>query len=162
MSTSIPPEPAFQDAFHHLCCFGCGPDNSHGLRIKSRWASPGVSVCSFTPEPFHCAGPPNVLNGGIIATLIDCHCVCTAMAAAYERDGRALGSEPHILYATASLAVRYLRPTPLGTQVSLEARIRTQTERKTVLDCTVAADGTPRAEGEVVAVLVPSSWNTSA
>jgi hypothetical protein len=26
----------------------------------------------------------NVVNGGIIATVIDCHCVCTAITAAYR------------------------------------------------------------------------------
>lgn len=158
MSITPTSKDAFQDLLPDLCCYGCGPNNDHGLRIKSYWKTPGISVCTFQPQAFHCAGPPSVVNGGIIATLIDCHCVCTAMAAAYEREGRDVGVGEDIGYVTASLTVRYLRPTPLGPPVRLEAQIRSSTERKTVLACTVTADGMPRAEGEVVAVRVTPSW----
>ncbi len=57
-------------------CFGCGPANEKGLRIKSRVEGDEV-VADFTPEPFHHAFP-NVLNGGIIGALLDCHSNWTA------------------------------------------------------------------------------------
>ena len=87
---------AFQDLIEDNFCFGCGPINEQGLQIKSYWDGPGVSICTYLPEPFQTAGPRGILNGGIIATLIDCHCVCTAIAYAYEREGREVGSVPEI------------------------------------------------------------------
>ena len=56
-------------------CFGCGPANDKGLRIKSRVEQRDgetVVVARFTPEPHHQAFP-GVLNGGIIGALLDCH-----------------------------------------------------------------------------------------
>ena len=53
-------------------CFGCGPANSKGLRIKSRVDGDEV-VLDWTPEPHHEAFP-GFVNGGIIGVLFDCHC----------------------------------------------------------------------------------------
>ena len=72
----------------------------------------------FLPHARFAAGPPHVLNGGIIATLLDCHGVCTAMARAYDDEQRAIGSQPEIWYATTSMTVDYLRPTPIGEEVA--------------------------------------------
>ena len=52
-------------------CFGCGPANSKGLRIKSYVVGDEL-VAEFTPEAHHIAFA-GVLNGGIIGTLLDCH-----------------------------------------------------------------------------------------
>ena len=67
----------------------------------------------FEPEPHHCAMPPDVMNGGILAALIDCHSVCTSIAEAYHREGREVGEGPKIWYATGSLQVNYRLPTPI-------------------------------------------------
>jgi acyl-coenzyme A thioesterase PaaI-like protein len=99
-----------------------------------------------------------VLNGGIIATIIDCHCVCTAIADAYRREGRAIGAEPPIWYATASLRIDYLRPTPIAGPISLRARILEAGPRKTRLDCVLLAGGEECARGEVLAVRVAEAW----
>ena len=45
------------------------------------------AVCTWQPQPNHTSGPPHILNGGIIAVLMDCHCICTAVAAAYRAEG---------------------------------------------------------------------------
>ena len=78
---------AFQDLIPDNFCFGCGADNPDGLQIKSYWEGEG-SICRYTPRPYHAAGPRHLLNGGIIAMLIDCHTICTAVADAYRREGR--------------------------------------------------------------------------
>src|SRR6185295_18367430 len=52
-------------------CFGCGPANEKGLRLKSR-VEDGEVVADWTPEKHHEAFP-GVLNGGIIGALLDCH-----------------------------------------------------------------------------------------
>jgi acyl-coenzyme A thioesterase PaaI-like protein len=115
-------------------------------------------VARFTPEPYHCAGPTHFVNGGIIATLIDCHCVCTAAAAAYRDAGREIGGEPHFHYATVTLDVEYLRPTPIAVELTLEATITERTERTYVLSCELVARGKTCARGSVEAIRVPEDW----
>ena len=149
---------AIQDQFQsNNYCWGCGRDNDRGLQLKSYWLG-DEAVCTYQPEDHHAAGPKNVVNGGIIATLIDCHSACTAMAAAYQAEGREIGTEPLIWCATASLKVTYLRPTPLGGPVALRARVERMGERKIVVTCSVSANGEECARGEVVAVRVPPEW----
>ena len=138
-------------------CWGCGSLNEHGLGIKSYWSG-DESVCTWQPVGHFMAGPQHILNGGIIASLIDCHCICMAMAAAYKEEGRAIGTPPLIWYATASIQVTYRRPTPINEPVTLRARITDITERKTVLTCSVSTKGEDCATGELVAVRVPPEW----
>ena len=149
---------AFQDRIPGNHCFGCGPGNERGLRIKSRWAdAQGVgdeSVCRYRPEPHQAAGPLGFLNGGILATLIDCHAVCTAIADAYRRAGRELGQGELIWYVTGSLAVDYRRPTPIGDEVVVRARLAGVEDRKTRLECRLSSGGELCAEGRVLAVRV--------
>ena len=57
-------------------CFGCGPANPKGLHIKS-FAQGDEVVAEWTPQPHHEAFT-GALNGGIIGTLLDCHCNWTA------------------------------------------------------------------------------------
>jgi acyl-coenzyme A thioesterase PaaI-like protein len=151
-------QPAIQDQFRrNNYCWGCGQFNDHGLKIKSYWLG-DEAVCTWQPEEYHAAGPRNVVNGGIVATLIDCHSACTAMAAAYQAEGREIGSEPHIWCATAHLEVTYLRPTPLGEPLALRARVKEMGERKIIVTCSVSANEEECARGEVVAVRVPPEW----
>jgi acyl-coenzyme A thioesterase PaaI-like protein len=150
-------ETAFQDRMQRNHCWGCGASNPDGLQIKSYWDG-DESVCTWQPKDYHSAGPPGVLNGGIIASIIDCHSICTAIADAHHAEGRDIGTEPVIWYATGSLQVSYKRPSPITGPVSLRARITERTERKTVLSCSVVAGGEECAVGEVVAVRVPAEW----
>lgn len=156
---------SFQDDIPRNHCFGCGPLNPDGLQIESRWAAPEdpseearVAVCRWRARPHHMAGPTHVVNGGMLATVIDCHAICTAIADAYEREGRELGSGPEIWYATGELTVRYLAPTPIDAEVELRARVVEARDRVTRLRCTVLAAGEPRAEADVTAVRVPPAW----
>jgi len=149
---------AFQDQIPDNHCFGCGPSNTGGLGIKSYWQPDGTAICRFRPSAHHCAGPERTLNGGIIATLIDCHCVCTAIADAYRRAGRTIGQGDRIWYATARLDVSYLAPAPIDAELEIEARIDEISDRKTVLHCTLGVAGRRCAEARVVAVRVPDDW----
>jgi acyl-coenzyme A thioesterase PaaI-like protein len=148
---------AFQDQIPENFCYGCGPENPVGLRIRSLWAG-NEALCVFQPAAYHAAGPRHILNGGIIATLIDCHAICTAIAHAYHAENRAIGSDPAIWYATASLAVRYLRPTPLDRLVTVRARVVETRLKRTTLVCALSADDVECVQAEVVAVRVPATW----
>lgn len=149
---------AIQDQIPHNHCFGCGPENTEGLQIKSYWTGEDSSRCEFVPSPHHCAGPTHYLNGGIIATVIDCHTICTAISDGYRQAGRETGVGDKIWYATGKLDVRYKAPAAIGSPVVLEARIVGRSDRKTELKCTLSSDGRVCAEADVVAVRVPDNW----
>jgi len=148
---------AFQECIAERYCWGCGLLNEHGLQIRSYWSG-DQSVCTWQPRPYHAAGPKHILNGGVIATIIDCHCICTAIAAAYRAEGRSMDTEPSIWYVTASLQVAYLKPTPIDGPVSLRASVKESTGKKTIVTCSLFARGEECARGEVVAVRVPAAW----
>lgn len=151
-------EPAFQDQIPDNFCYGCGPENDQGLRLKSFWEG-AEAVATFQPQGFHCAGPRQFLNGGIIATIIDCHCIGTAIADAYRREKRVVGTEPHIWCVTASLKVDYLQPVPIDQLVRLRAKIIESDKRKTRLTCSLFSGDRECARGEVLVVRVPSGWS---
>lgn len=146
-----------QDQVRGNHCFGCSPDNPHGHHIKSAWDGERAT-CHFTPEPWHCAGSPHYVYGGLIASVIDCHCICTAMAEAYQREGRAIGEGENILYVTGQLNVSYLRAAPIAGPLVLEARVTEAGERKSLVSCSLAVNGEECARAELVAVRVPASW----
>jgi acyl-coenzyme A thioesterase PaaI-like protein len=151
---------AFQDLIPDNLCFGCGPHNHGGLRIKSYWEG-DESICTYRPERHHSAGPPQFLNGGIIATIIDCHSVCTAIANAYRMENRPIGSTPSIWCVTASLNVSFLHPVPLDRAVTLRARVTQAGPKKTLLQCSLYSNFDECARAEVVAVRVPNGWRNS-
>jgi acyl-coenzyme A thioesterase PaaI-like protein len=146
---------AFQDYYPDQIsyCYGCGRSNEYGLQIKSYWDGE-ESICTFDPKPYHMAAP-GLVYGGLIASIIDCHCTGTAAAAAYRAEGRAMDTEPPLRYLTASLHVDYLRPTPLGVPLEVRATVKEIKGRKVVVAATLSAGGEVCARGEVVAVQVP-------
>lgn len=152
--TDEPGDEVFQ---HHMpgnTCFGCGQENERGLRLESRWRG-DVAVATFHPRPEHAAGRADVLNGGIIATIIDCHSIGTAIADAYRREGRPMGTGETIRYVTARLTVSYHAPTPTDSPVELEARVVAVDGRKTTVAVDLMSRGQRCASGEVLAVRVP-------
>ena len=112
----------------------------------------------YTPRPEQCAGPTQYLYGGTIASLIDCHCVGTAMSNYYRREGREIGEGDEIWCVTGRLTVSYLEPTPIDRDVTLRARIEDVTDRKTTIKCGFYSGDTMTAEGEVIAIRVPPEW----
>jgi acyl-coenzyme A thioesterase PaaI-like protein len=150
-------EKAIQDRWHELgsYCWGCGRNNEHGLRLKSYWQGDEV-VATFQPEDYYLAYP-GVLNGGIIATLIDCHSVNTANAASCEAEKRQYDADPFSGFVTGTLTVKYLRPTPAGEPVTLRARVKDMTERKITVTCSLYSGEAECARGEVVAIKINPS-----
>ena len=149
--------PAVQDFYPDdvAHCYGCGRLNPHGLHLKTRWDGE-ETVARFVPRPEHTA-MPGFVYGGLIASLIDCHAMGTAAAAAERAQGREIGAGAAPRFVTASLRVEYLAPTPHGPTLEIRARATEVGERKVVVHATVAADGVVTARGEVVAVRMPAS-----
>lgn len=149
--------PAVQDHYPDdvAHCYGCGRLNPQGLQLKTRWEGDDT-VARFRPRPEHTA-MPGFVYGGLIASLVDCHAMGTAAAAAERAAGREVGEAPAPRYVTAMLKVDYLRPTPHGPELEVRGRVREFGARKAAVEVTVAADGVVTARGEVVAVRLPDT-----
>ena len=92
-------------------CFGCGPANREGLRIRSFVVGEEL-VASFQPELKHQAFE-GMLNGGIIGSLLDCH--CNWMAAWHLMQRQQLSAQPCTV--TAEYTIKMLKPTPIACSV---------------------------------------------
>ena len=145
---------AFQDFYPDelAVCYGCGRLNEHGLKVRSFWDGE-EAVAFYTPRPWQMAFP-GVVYGGLIASVIDCHCIGTASAAAYRAEGREMGSDPPLRYVTASIQVDYLKPTPLGPPLEVRARVVELAGRKAVLTAEAIVEGAVRARGKVIGVRI--------
>lgn len=140
---------ALQDRYApHNRCFGCGPSNEKGLRIKSRVEGDAV-VAEWRPEPHHEAFP-GVLNGGIVGALLDCHSNWTA---AWHLMTRAGAATPPCT-VTADYSVKMKRPTPTDQLLRLRATVVESTEDRAVIDATLEGGGkvTATCRGTFVAV----------
>jgi acyl-coenzyme A thioesterase PaaI-like protein len=73
-------------------------------------------VASFRPEASQSASP-GVLSGGIIGTLLDCHCLWAGAWALMQ--SRRAATTPCMV--TASYAIDLKRPTPMDAELTLEA-----------------------------------------
>ncbi len=140
-------------------CYGCGRLNTHGLHVKTYWDGE-VTVARFTPRPEHMA-MPGFVYGGLLASLIDCHAMGSASAAALRAEGKAIGEVPSPRFVTAALNVAYLKPTPLGPELELHGRIVEVTPRKAVMAVTVSADGVVTVKADIVAVPIPPHMDRS-
>lgn len=131
--------------FPHMACFGCGPSNAKGLRLRSHPGDrPGTAVATFTPWPEHDNGL-GYLNGGIIATVLDCHSAAAVVHTAHERGWPAEDGLP-LPYVTAGLDVRYRRPTPLDATLDLVAEVVEASFDVMTAHVRVEHDGKVRAE----------------
>ena len=144
---------AFQDQGTVSYCHGCGADNEKGLRLKSYWDG-DEAVCEWQPGPHHCGGRKENVYGGILASIMECHSVNLAIAHAYKREGRNLGSVPVVNYVTARLQVSYLLPTPIGEALQLRATLDKFEGRKTWVSCALSAGGQVRAQSEILAIRI--------
>lgn len=139
MTTSL----CLQEKFSpHSACFGCGPANEKGLRIRSFplievTGSPSQEVVAeWKSEPHHEAFP-GMLNGGIIGALLDCHSNWTA---AYALMNQAKADAPPCT-VTADYAIKLLRPTPTNGPISLSAKVSEIKEDRATIEATLTAGG---------------------
>jgi len=129
-------------------CFGCGPANPQGLKIRSFVRGDQV-VASWQAEKHHEAFP-GMLNGGIIGTLLDCHCNWTAAWHLMQRDRL----ETPRCTVTAEYSIRLLRPAPTDAPIELTAHVVEAAADRATIEGLLSAAGKPRAtcRGTFVAV----------
>lgn len=133
----------------HGRCFGCGPANEKGLRIRSVPTDDGEVVARWWPQDHHLAFE-GVLSGGICATLLDCHGNWTA---AYHIM-RERGEDTPPTTVTAKFEVELLQVTPMDRELVLRARVDEVTSKRAVVSAAIEAGDqvTARLRGTFVAV----------
>lgn len=129
-------------------CFGCGPANREGLRLRSFVAGEEL-VASFQPDLKHQAFE-GMLNGGIIGSLLDCH--CNWMAAWHLMQRQQLAAPPCTV--TAEYTIKMLKPTPIAERLELRAWVIESSDRRARIGGELKAGGevTATCEGVFVAV----------
>ena len=116
-------------------CFGCGPVNEKGLRIRS-FARGDEVVAEWQPEPHHEAYP-GMLNGGIVGTLLDCH---SNWAAAHHLMLKG-GLDKAPCTVTADYSIKLLRPTPTDAPLRLVARVVASREDRATVEAELIGHG---------------------
>jgi acyl-coenzyme A thioesterase PaaI-like protein len=137
---AIPAAVALQDRYApNNKCFGCGPANEKGLRIKSlavpQEDGSNLYICEWTPEKHHEAFD-GMLNGGICGALLDCH---SNWAACHHLMTTSGASAPPCT-VTAEFHVKLKRPTPTTTgPVRLIAKVVESTPDSATVEATLEA-----------------------
>jgi acyl-coenzyme A thioesterase PaaI-like protein len=142
-------EPSLQERYApRNACFGCGPANERGLRIRSFERGDEV-VAEWKAEKHHEAFD-GMLSGGICGTLLDCH----SNWAATVHLMRKAGADAPPCTVTADYAVKLLRPCPTGGAIQLRARVVESSDDRAVVEASLEAGGKVRAtcRGTFVAV----------
>lgn len=85
-------------------CFACGKDNREGMRLKF-YFDQDRAVCNVKLTRRY-QGPPGHAHGGIIATILD------------EAMGK-VNKLRSVVALTKSMTVEYLKPVPLGEQITV-------------------------------------------
>jgi len=142
---------AFQDYYpdDYSHCYGCGRLNEHGHQIKSYWDG-NESICRFLPKKYHTGGKKDILYGGLVASLMDCHGAGTAAAAKVKELGIEIKKGEMPRFVTASLKVYYLAPTPVNTELELRGKIIDISGRKVIVEVTLLSEQKVRAIGKLL------------
>lgn len=119
----------------HNACFGCGPANAQGLHVRS-FVDGHVVRAVWQAQKYHEAFD-NVLNGGIIGSLLDCHCNWTAAWHLMQQSGAT--SPPCTV--TAEYKIKLLRPTPTDAPVDLEAHVVSHEGDRAVVEGVLRSHG---------------------
>lgn len=150
---------AIQDEYPEdfACCYGCGRLNKDGPHIRTGWQG-DQTITLYNPKPEHMA-LPGFVYGGLLASIIDCHGTGSASLALHRKNGYEAGDgiDPP-RFVTASLKVDFLKPTPQGITLKAIGIITEIHPKKWKVDSQVFAGETLIARGEVVAVVMPSTF----
>ncbi len=108
-------------------CFGCGPHNHRGWRLRFEREGDSV-VTRFTPREGE-DGPPGIFHGGLQATLAD------------ELAGWTLMGLKGRMGFTTSMQVRLMRPIRVGEEIVGRGRIASEHGRVVTLSVTLEQQG---------------------
>jgi len=83
--------------FEDKTCFGCGPDNARGLRIKLEFDYDTKVAFGEYKVTQDLEGPPNIVHAGIVAALLDETMII-------------VNKHMDIMALTSEITIRYLQP----------------------------------------------------
>ena len=151
-SSATPPGPLqsllFDDQHN---CFGCGAHNRMGMRLRFFFdpndENAGVTAHLRLAKRFQ--GPHGFVHGGILAALLD------------EAMSKAIHASAHganIMALTRQMETEYLRPTPLGAQLTLRGCQERVEGRKHFCTGTIENDqGKVLARGKALFIAIERS-----
>ncbi|WP_435158413.1 PaaI family thioesterase [Haladaptatus sp. DFWS20] len=152
MTTSLQQEAVQDSAWPEGTCYGCGPANDNRLQLKSYLSEEGDRlVATFEPDDIFNSGAPNSMYGGLVASLIDCQAMWTAIVFTHLAEDRPL-TDNLIQFVTSELHVDYLKPTPLDQPIHLQSWVKDERGRKTRISCEIGPEGKVTAVGNVLGI----------
>ncbi|MFS0784023.1 PaaI family thioesterase [Bacillus sp. 1P06AnD] len=139
-------------------CYGCGRLNEDGHHFRTGWNVGDETITIYQPLPEHKA-LPGFVYGGLIASLIDCHGTGSAALAMHRKNGHEPGdgAEPP-RFVTGSLQVKFMKPTPQGVALRAVGKVSEIHPKKWKVETVVYAGDELCAAGEVIAVVMPSTF----
>ncbi len=146
----------YDEGYQH--CWGCGPKNEHGIHIKSYPSEDGEKcICKIKPDEQFTGGIPEILFGGMIAMIFDCHGIASAAWFAHKSKGLELKEDTVIgRFVTARLEMDFKKPTPINQEITVIAQAEEIGERKVIVQMEMEAGGIVCAKARIVAVGVKS------
>jgi uncharacterized protein (TIGR00369 family) len=130
-------------------CFICGINNPIGLKTRPQRDEAAGRAWMTVTIPAEYQGWEGVVHGGMIAALLD-------EVSAYA----AMGVSKQIV--TAELNIRYLKPVPVGCEVSVEAQVRERLRRTIMVDAVMTLSGEELARAEARMVVLKSALKVGA
>jgi acyl-coenzyme A thioesterase PaaI-like protein len=125
-------------SFHHDLCFGCGQANLFGLQLELEPRPGGGVEGRFFVKQDH-QGPPGFAHGGVLAAALD-----EAMALLLRAE--------RIFAVTGRIEVDFLAPAPVGTFVTVRARLLETAARKVTLEADAGLGEEPVARARATFV----------
>lgn len=133
-------------------CFGCGADNTHGMRIKSFLVG-DEGVSTWKALEHHCSYPC-FLNGGILCTIMDCHSAWTAFAVECRDNSRDMETELDLPVGwTRAMNVEFLKPIPIDSEIVLKANVIKKGRTSRTVACCALINDELCAKAEVTMVM---------
>jgi len=102
-------------------CFGCGPANKYGLKLRFALDQETRSSTAQVKLTRRYEGPPGHIHGGIIATLLD---------EAMGKVNKIFGT----VAMTRHMEIDYLRPSPLGQTLTVTGHFVRRDGRKVFME----------------------------
>jgi len=127
-------------------CFGCGPENPIGLKLRFQWDGK-TARAEFTPTKFY-QGWSGLVHGGILISMLD-----EAMAYAALFEGR------HCV--TAKMQVKLSRLAPIDEPLIITASTTRKTRKLVEAKAAISLkDSTLIAEGTATQFVIKTSQTT--
>jgi uncharacterized protein (TIGR00369 family) len=116
-------------------CFGCGPHNDVGMKLRFRREDDQVHTTFHAKEGWE--GPPGILHGGLQATLAD-EIGAWTVVGLKNRFG-----------LTTSMNLRYYRPARIGEPIEASGRIVSDDGKIVTVAVTLRQDGKRLLSGKI-------------